>query len=84
MYEQQLLEQNAQLDIERMENRNEKLTLKYICSMKFIRKWFLIGPDEAAARKRLGNKINYLKQYQHSLEFESLKSREFTTLKEIK
>ena len=47
--------------------------------MKFIRKWFLVGENEEAARKRMGDKINYLKQYQHSLEFESLKNREIKT-----
>ena len=61
MYEQQLLEKNAHLDIENMEIRNEKMTLRYICSMRFIQKWFLIGQSEAAARKRMGMKINYLK-----------------------
>ena len=32
-----------------------------------------MGSKEAAARKRLGDKINYLKLYQQSFEFERMK-----------
>ena len=52
--------------------------------MKFISSWFKMGSKEAAARKRLGDKINYLKQYQHSFEFEKMKKREIKTMNEVR